>query len=186
MVGSSLGMDIAELKRLVELYDLETYLFETVSKEFKQKQTLTTFEFFAIITWKSNRSKTKVRDGLAAAGKSASDLMKSVSRAEKTEAKVETLRRIGGIGLPIASAILAVCYPDEFTVLDIRAWTTLREVSTETLPSRYPQDSGDYLQYCQVCRDLANEAGLSLRNLDRGLWAKNWEDNLCAFIMKKA
>jgi len=96
MVGSSLGMDIAELKRLVELYDLETYLFETVSKEFEQKRTLTTFESFAIITWKSNRSKTKVRDGLVAAGKSASDVMRDVSRAEKTEAKVETLLRIGG------------------------------------------------------------------------------------------
>jgi len=186
LIGSPPKMDIAELSRLVELYDLERYLFGMVSTKFAQAQTLTPYDFFAIVAWKSNRSKTKVKDGLAAARKSASELMRDVSQAETLEAKVDTLLHIRGIGLPIASAILAVCYPREFTLLDIRAWTTLKEMSVESLPQRYPQNSKEYLRYCQACSMLANQAGLSLRELDRALWAKNWEDNLHALIIRRA
>jgi len=180
VLGASL--DTVDLSRLSRLYALEDYLFEVVSQRFRHDQTLSPYDFFAIVTWKSNRAKTKIRDGLAEAGKSPSALMREVSEARSAEDKVEVLLHVWGIGLAMASAILTVCYPEEFTVLDYRAWRTLQQASVEGLPARYPMSAGEYLQYCQVCRLLAAQAGLSLRNLDRALWAKSWEDDLLALV----
>jgi thermostable 8-oxoguanine DNA glycosylase len=172
------GLHRTELNRLIRLYHLEQYLFGEVSPRFSKEQTLASFDFFAIIAWKSNRSKTKVKDGLAAAGKSVSEIMKEVSQAPSPEEKVKILLNIQWIGLPIASAVLTVCYPKEFTILDYRAWETLKEAGVKGLPPHYPQNATSYVQYCQVCIALAEEARLSLRDLDRALWAKSWEKDL--------
>jgi hypothetical protein len=174
--------DSSQLLRLASLYHLERYLFEVVSNRFAEQQTLTSYDFFAIIVWKSNRSKTYVRDGLAAAGTSPGELMREVGRAHHPMAKIETLLAVSGIGLPIASAILAVCYPDEFTVLDYRAWASLYRASVDGLGSHLPRSPEQYLEYCQLCKRLAKQAAISLRDLDRALWAKSWEDDLHRLI----
>ena len=172
----------AELVRLAALYNLEDYLFRVVSPRFEEEQTLSRYDFYAIVTWKSNRTKTKIRSGLASCGKSVSSLMGEVSRASTPSEKVEALLQVWGIGLALASAILTVCYPEEFTVLDYRAWETLREEAIDDLPERYPQEVEEYLQYCRACQRLAVERSLSLRDLDRALWAKSWEDDLLKLI----
>jgi hypothetical protein len=41
-------------------YDLETYLFETVSPRFAEEHSLTAFDFFCIVIWKANRAKSKI------------------------------------------------------------------------------------------------------------------------------
>ena len=175
-------MDPAEFARLARLYDLETYLLEAVAPRFAANHTLDSYDFFAIVIWKSNRTKTKIKQGLAAAGLSVETLMRSVSQADGPSAKVEALLRIHGIGLPMASAILAICYPGEFTVLDYRAWNSLQELDVPELPAKPPHNVPTYLQYCQMCRDLAEKLGLSLRDLDRALWARNWEKDLVGLI----
>ena len=168
--------------RLASLYDLEAYLFKTVATRFDQTRTSTPFDFFAIVTWKSNRTKTKIVKGLAEAGKTVESLMRNVHDAASHEARVETLLQVFGIGLPMASAILTVCYPDELTVLDYRAWKILRKQNVPDLPRREPRTITEYLQYCTVCRSFAAEVGLSLRNLDRALWAASWEQDLYDLI----
>ncbi len=171
-----------ELRRLVDLYSLEKYLLEKVSSRFGEEGTLAPYDFFAIIVWKSNRAKTKIRRGLDDAGVSVEVLMREVNEADTPGAKVEALLRIGGVGLAMASAVLAVCYPEEFTVLDYRAWETLRRWPVEGLPPCYPWTPQQYIQYCQACRALADKKGLSLRDLDRALWTKSWEDDLLDLI----
>jgi thermostable 8-oxoguanine DNA glycosylase len=175
-------LDSAELRRWLRLYDLEGYLFEEVRRRFEAEQTLRPYDFFAIVIWKSNRAKTKIKGGLAEAGKTVEALMKEVSEAATPLAKVEVLLQIWGIGLAMASAILTVCCPEEFTVLDYRAWKTLQQASVDGLPERYPQSPEAYLAYCRACKELADRMGLSLRDLDRALWAKNWEDDLLELI----
>lgn len=44
------------------------------------------------------------------------------------------------------------------------------------------QNAHDYLQYCRACSHLADQMSLSLRDLDRALWAKSWEDSLLDLI----
>lgn len=97
---------------------MESYLFESVAARFAQTGTLTPYAFFAIVIWKSNRTKTKIARGLASTGTAVTTLMREVSEASIPGDKVNTLLQIPGIGLAMASAILTVCYPHEFTVLD--------------------------------------------------------------------
>jgi len=180
----SIMTDVAELHKLVELYHLEHYLFNVVSRRFRQDRTLTPYDFFAIVIWKSNRSKTKIRKGLARRRKSVKELMRMVSQASAPGGKVEVLLEVRGIGLAIASAILTICYPRSFTVLDTRAWKTLKAVESESvkgLPGHYPRNSLEYLRYCRVCRRLADTTGLCLRDIDRALWAFDWDRDLHNF-----
>ncbi|MFW6135969.1 MAG: hypothetical protein ACOC7N_04020, partial [Chloroflexota bacterium] len=107
-----------EVRRLIGLYHLEAYLFEGVSRRFAEERTLAPFDFFAIIIWKSNRVKTRVKKGLITTGESVQALMRKVARASSSLDKVEILTEIDGIGIRVASAILAVCYPSQFIVLD--------------------------------------------------------------------
>lgn len=175
-------MNTTELQRLTRLYNLEAYLFDEVSARFQQTGTLNAYDFYAIVIWKSNRAKTKIKNGLAQAGLTTEALMTRLAEASTPAAKVATLLDVWGIGLPMASAILSVCYPQEFTVLDYRAWDTLQDIGVTGLPSRQPASVDAYLQYCQVCRTFASEHKLSLRDLDRALWAKSWEDGVLALI----
>jgi hypothetical protein len=172
----------ADLARLAALHDLEGYLFGEVSQRFRDNRTLSAYDFFVIVTWKSNRAKTRIRDGLVAAGQSVPSLMREVAEAPTAQSRVESLLRVWGIGLPMASAVLAVCYPEEFTILDYRAWTTLQGASLEGLPKRYPIRATEYIQYCELCRRLAAQVGLSLRDLDRALWARSYEQDLLELI----
>lgn len=171
----------ADIHRWLQLYDLEDYLFDTVSGRYLANGTLTAYDFFAIVSWKSNRTKTKVRDGLAEIDKSVDGLMREVYEAHTPAERVDRLLNVRGIGIPIASAILAVCYPTEFTVLDWRAWETLKECEAEGLPPRYPWTSQEYVQYCLACKLLAEQVGLSLRDLDRALWGRSWEKGALEF-----
>jgi hypothetical protein len=41
-------------------YDLESYLFQEVSHRFTSRKPLSAFDFFRIVVWKANRSKSKV------------------------------------------------------------------------------------------------------------------------------
>jgi thermostable 8-oxoguanine DNA glycosylase len=178
----SAGLNAAELGECLKLYNIEGYLLDKVSERFKEEGTLEPFDFFAIVAWKSNRTKTKIRRGLEDAGKTIQELMLEVTQAKTPRDKVEVLLQVWGIGLAMASAILTVCDPDEFTVLDYRAWNVLEGTSLQGLPEHYPATSDEYLDYCRVCRELAEQVGMSLRDLDRALWAKHWENDLLDLI----
>jgi len=51
-----------------QFYDLEGYLFGEVSQRFQHDKQLSAFDFFCIVVWKANRSKSKVARRLLAQG----------------------------------------------------------------------------------------------------------------------
>ena len=57
----------SSFERWAGVYNLDDYLFGEVSKRFARNQTLNPRDIFAIVVWKSNRSKTKVKAGLTEA-----------------------------------------------------------------------------------------------------------------------
>lgn len=173
-------MNPDNIQHWLELYNLETYLFEAVSNSFHQHQTLTEFDFYAIVIWKSNRSKTKIQHGFKKQNQTVGDLLKAVYQADTDEERITLLLDIPGIGLPIASAILAVCYSDRFTILDYRARDILQEDGKTFARNLYTP--AGYLEYCATCRELAQQHDLSLRDLDRVLWTRSWEQDLLELI----
>ena len=169
------------LQDYLRYYLLEDeYLFKEVHANFKRNKTLTPEEFLAIIIWKSNRQKTNVVEGILASEKSVGELMAQVAEAENLE-KIRLLTEIGGIGIPVASAILAVCYPDKFTVVDYRSSASLAKVLGIEPSILRKQLGGDpvaspkaYLAYVDCCNVQAEKEGVDLRKYDRLLWGMDF------------
>jgi thermostable 8-oxoguanine DNA glycosylase len=116
-----------------------------------------------IIGWKSARIAGLIERN------SASDVAKALRFAtdKRTSEKwaIETLCGLKGVGIPVASAILTMVYPDKYTIIDFRALEALgiqRGDGEETVDF--------YLEYLQTCRSVAQEYKIDLRTLDRALW----------------
>ncbi len=162
-----------ELKNYLKYYFLENYLFNDISDNFRERGYLTPKEFFAIIIWKSNRVKTNVKKGIEKSKKTIRTITSEVFRAKSPEQKLYILTSIPSIGIPMASAILTVCYPDDFTVADYRACSSLKNFGEETIGNPTVKIS-TYLKYLEKCKKLARKYNFSLRDFDRILWAKNF------------
>lgn len=160
-------------EKYIKYYFLENYLFSEVSAAFKERGFLAPEEFFAILIWKSNRSKTKIRDSILKNGKTVRGIMTEVSKADTPGLKLDILDSVPYIGIPIASAILSVCYPDDFTVADYRACAAIKKYGKE-INGNPTASKTAYFEYLNACKELARESNLSLRDFDRMLWAKDF------------
>ncbi len=163
------------LEKYLKYYFLEDYLFNEVHKNFQKHEYLTPEEFFAIIIWKSNRAKTNVRSGIKKSGKTIKSITSNIFQAKTFEQKLDILTSIPGLGLPIASAILTVCYPDDFTVVDYRAQVSLKKFG-EAVEGNPAANTPAYLDYLDKCKKLSHRFNVSLRDFDRMLWAKDFYD----------
>ena len=78
--------------------------------------------------------------------------------------KLLTLTQLQGIGQPTASAILHLYDEGKYPILDIHAlWSVGRQWKKRV---SYPF----WLDYIELCRDIANRNNVSMRELDRALW----------------
>lgn len=161
------------LGKYLKYYFLENYLFNEVGKNFQKRGYLTPEEFFAIVIWKSNRAKTNVRRGIEKTKKTIFTITSEVFQAKTPEQKITALISIPSIGIPMASAILTVCYPDDFTVADYRACATLKNFGEEIIGNPTAKIS-TYFEYLEKCKKLARKYNFSLRDFDRILWAKDF------------
>lgn len=116
-----------------------------------------------IIEWKSARIAGLIEKN------SPSDVAKALrfaadSRTSEKSA-IQTLCALKGVGIPVASAILTMVYPDKYTIIDFRALEALG------VKQGSGEDTVDYyLEYLQACRILAQRCKTDLRTLDRALW----------------
>lgn len=163
------------LNQYLKYYFLEKYLLGEVHENFHSHGRLTLEEFFAIVIWKSNRSKTKIMTSLRRKRTNIPDITAKMHDTEDPAEKVKILDDIEFVGIPIASAILTICYPDEFTVVHYRAVSTLKAIHKD-VPSHPTTKIREYLAYVEICKKLAKQENLQLRDFDRALWAKNFYD----------
>lgn len=166
-----------DLKKYLKYYFLEDYLFGEVNKNFKKRGYLTPEEFFAIVIWKSNRAKTNIYKGIKKSGKTIRAITSAVSRAKTSEQKLDILISLPGIGIPMASAILTVCYPKDFTIADYRACAALKDFD-ETMDGNPTASIEVYFDYVNRCKRLARKHSLSLRDFDRFLWARDFYEGM--------
>lgn len=74
-----------------------------------------------------------------------------------------------GFGPAMGSVVLAACRPDRFTIADTRALGALRSLGLYPSGPKSFREA-DWIPYLGVCREIADQVGFSLRNLDRALW----------------
>jgi hypothetical protein len=154
---------------------LEQYLFYEVGPRFRVEGSLDAFDLFSIIIWKANRAKTKIAHGLLTyfpdLDSAARSLTGALHDAADHEERLLVLLGRQGFGLPMATAVLTVLYPDDFTVYDVRVCEQLGSFSTlgrQRASGIWPE----YLKYRRAVLD-ANPMSLSLRDADRYLWARS-------------
>ncbi|KAB7668940.1 hypothetical protein [Bacillus sp. B1-b2] len=112
-------------------YDIEKYLLGTVHNRFKEQGYLSAPDFFLIVIWKSNRSKSKVAKRVLEMGyPSLQEAVKSITAEvnllNDSMQRLKYLMANCGFRLPMASAILTVLFPDSFTVYDVRVCDVLQ------------------------------------------------------------
>lgn len=159
-------------------YHLEDYLFGEVSKSYHRTKTLTTFDFFCVVVWKANRAKSKVAKRLLAQGHASLDdavaaLVRDITAAAEPKQRLKVLVSDWGFRLPMASAILTVLYPDDFTVYDVRVCDALRDFADAQYKARFDDLWTRYSDYVRGV-SAAVDGALSLRDKDRFLWGKSF------------
>jgi hypothetical protein len=163
-------------------YNLERYLLDDVGPAFRASGRINPDDFYAIIIWKANRSKSKEKNRLERlAGSSFSAAVTQIAAAlhaaHEPRRRLEILMSDWKFRLPMASAVLSILYPREFTVYDVRVCGVLGRY--EKLANR-KFGAGLWLDYNRFIRDVraAAPAGLSLRDADRYLWGKSFFDGM--------
>ena len=168
----------------LDYYDLERYLFNVVSKRYAQNKTLTAFDFFCIVIWKANRAKSRVAERLLAHNNGPTNLenavgslLAAISEAQDQRARLSVLIEGWGFRLPMASAILTVLYPEDFTVYDIRVCDVLDDFRDAQYRANFATLWERYSAYVVAVKCTGHEC-LSLRDKDRFLWGKSFATQL--------
>ena len=97
-----------------------------------------------------------------------------VSLSTKNERlKIEILTLLNGVQIRMASAILMFCFPNQYTVMDYRAWDSLKAFGM--IGGEINDTFECWQKYNEICREIATQNGVSLRELDKALWQYNGE-----------
>jgi len=161
----------------LKYYDLENYLFNEVNKRFHKQRYLEAFDFFCIIIWKANRAKTTMARRLKKYSKDLDKVCRDITEdVYRSNNKLKTLLE-WGFRLPMASAILTVFYPDDFTVYDIRV--------CEVLSKYHKLGSSNNIStvlegYSEFVKDVKKKVPSieNLRDKDRYMWAESFYKQL--------
>jgi hypothetical protein len=167
-------------KNYLRYYDLKTYLFEDVRRRFHKEKKLDAFDLFSIIIWKANRAKSQLAHRLINQAGSlegaAAQFTRALFKAKSPEERLLLSMETWGFHLPMASAILTVLWPKDFTVFDIRVcgelahaemgdFTRLGKISAKRI---WPQ----YCAYRKAVERAAPRQNL-LRDKDEFLWGRS-------------
>ena len=125
-------------------------------------------EFVSICMWKTPRQKNNY---LANTSSAVRQRTAAIFTSRDDVRVMQSLIELKGVAVPVGSALLAVCLPERYGVIDVRAWATLH--SWELVPddsfSSYDLDA--WARYCRVLRRLGDDAELTPREVDKALFA---------------
>jgi hypothetical protein len=159
----------------VRYYDRERYLFEDVHQRFHAEQSVGAFDFFSIVIWKANRAKSKIAHRLQAKATPAHGdldmivrrLTASLYQAPDHRERLRLLLQDWGFLLPMASAILAVFWPDDFTIYDTRVCDQLKRYEELAGWSNFERVWQGYCEYRGAVRSaVSNDLPTSAKGAD--------------------
>jgi len=163
----------------LKYYNLEAYLFEDVRQRFHAEGKLDAFDLFSIIIWKADRAKSKLAKRLAKKAGSleaaAVQFTTGLFSAKSAEDRLLFAMKDWGFYLPVASAILTVLWPEEFTVFDTLVCGELvRDKLGDFHNLDNPIPEHVWPGYCRY-REAVKLAvpSLPLRDKDRFLWGRS-------------
>lgn len=172
--------DKSEIKDLVKRADnhTETQRLTTMFQQRKEERKefyLEENELEEILRWKlrsrykwlKEQRKANSQDKIKAITKIAFNFSHSNDDIE-TELKLTILSTLVGVGIPVASAILTLCYPQKYAVIDIRNW---RQVYPDNPKTTYT--TADYIKYLKDIQEQARKYGVTPQEFDIAIWKKD-------------
>lgn len=163
-------MKIKEINKYIDLYDTEKYLFRVIGPSVKERGYLSFDDFYEICMWKSTRQKQRYIEN-----KNSIKKISERALAEKDEVrKIKIFRdELKGVGIPMASAILTVVFPEKYAIIDVRCLEILKERFNSEIGKSISIKT--WLKYLDIMRKLANENNITPRELDMALFAMHKE-----------
>ena len=164
----------------LKYFDRETYLFKDVHDRFHHDHSLGAFDFFSIIIWKANRAKSRMADKLLTEKRASKCdlnarcrvLTRSLYAAPYHKERLRILIKDWSFRLPMASAILAVCYPEDFALYDYRVRDQINGFPKLNSDGNFEDLWEGYQKYiANVCKLAPQQK--SLRDKDRYLYGKS-------------
>jgi hypothetical protein len=137
----------------------------------RQPLYLTAAEFEEILQWKLGQQIGRQR-GIRVANTeeivcAVTGLTLTITHADKEyelELRVNILCALRGVGVPVASAVLALIFPEEYAVIDFRVW---RQIFGEDQTAFFVPD---YKRYMREIHRLANELDWPVQEVDHAIW----------------
>jgi hypothetical protein len=133
-----------------------------VGKAAKMMGALSRADFLAIARWKTPRT-------VKYCASNTDDYVRAVTAsalaAREPRFKIEVLCILDGVAWPTASVVLHFCDTDRWPIIDYRAFESLGQRG----PISY--DFSVWEAYVRYTRSIADSAQVSMRTLDRALWA---------------
>ncbi len=80
------------------------------------------------------------------------------------ELRINILCALRGVGVPVATAILALIFPEKYSTIDYRGW---RQVFCE---DKTTFSISDYKKYLKKIRKLADELDWPVQEVDLAIW----------------
>jgi len=132
---------------------------------------LTGAEFEQILTWKLRSQYGRQRERRKA---NTEDVVRAVTGLAltithpddeyETELRVATLCALRGVSVPVASAVLALVFPEKYAVIDFRGWRQVFGKEKAVFTIR------DYCRYLRELRLLADQLRWPVQEVDLAIW----------------
>jgi hypothetical protein len=137
----------------------------------RQPLFLTASEFDDILQWKLGQQIGRQRAKRAANTdeliRQVTGLALSLHHADKTyetELRLAILCALRGVAVPVASAVLALVFPEQYAVIDFRVWHCLFGEDMTVFSIR------DYHRYMSKLVPIALELGWPVQEVDHAIW----------------
>jgi hypothetical protein len=144
---------------------------------------LTEAQATALVKWKFQSDARRRAAALAGVGEwesASAHIAQALAAADDYGALKATAWPGGGIkgwGPAMGSVLLAMTQPERFTIIDSRALASLKSLGLLDVGHTYGE-LRDWLPYLGVCRSLAKQSNVLLREVDRALFAANGDNGL--------
>jgi len=157
--------------------------FESISKTLRKRGFLFKEEFISICEWKSPRPRPKYTSNSEEEVKEKTKI--AIASYPNIEEQIQELTLLNGVGIPMASTILTVIFPEDYCVVDYHACKALAWLAAkydiedyhtisnilENLRNNFVLDTYTYTDYLRLIRKVAKEYNLSARKVEMALWA---------------
>jgi hypothetical protein len=156
-------MPLDEVREWEQRYGVDDdRVLDAIAERVRERGYFLRDEFLETYAWKTTRTLGQAKKYTEA---EIADVTGVAFRQADEKLRIGLLRALDGVDWPVASTLLHVGLSPEYPILDFRAVWSLGS----TMPSSVNFEF--WWAYVRCCRRVAARAGVTVRELDKALWA---------------